>query len=42
MGGTSTDVSKYDLLKFDHVYDTQIAGVVVQTPHLDVSTVAAG
>jgi N-methylhydantoinase A/oxoprolinase/acetone carboxylase beta subunit len=27
MGGTSTDVSRYDGKKFDHVFDTYIAGV---------------
>ncbi|GFR27881.1 5-oxoprolinase [Trichonephila clavata] len=31
MGGTSTDVSRYDG-NYDHVYDTTIAGVNVQAP----------
>jgi 5-oxoprolinase (ATP-hydrolysing) len=41
MGGTSTDVSRFggDL---EHVFETTTAGVVVQTPQLDVNTVAAG
>ncbi len=42
MGGTSTDVSRYDGKKFDHVFDAQIAGATVQTAHLDINTVAAG
>ncbi|GFY72970.1 5-oxoprolinase [Trichonephila inaurata madagascariensis] len=41
MGGTSTDVSRYDG-NYDHVYDTTIAGVSVQAPQLDINTVAAG
>ena len=42
MGGTSTDVSKYTIGSYQHVYDKKIGGVVVQTPHLDIHTVAAG
>ncbi|XP_042898773.1 5-oxoprolinase [Parasteatoda tepidariorum] len=41
MGGTSTDVSRYDGY-YDHVYDTVIAGVNIQAPQLDIQTVAAG
>lgn len=41
MGGTSTDVSRYDG-RFSHVYDTETAGVVIQAPQLDINTVAAG
>lgn len=41
MGGTSTDVSRFDG-NFDHVYDTVIAGVNIQCPQLDINTVAAG
>ena len=41
MGGTSTDVSRYDG-SFDHVFETTIAGVTIQAPQLDVNTVAAG
>ncbi|KAG8200496.1 hypothetical protein JTE90_000574 [Oedothorax gibbosus] len=41
MGGTSTDVSRYDG-QYDHVYDTTVAGVSVQAPQLDIHTVAAG
>lgn len=41
MGGTSTDVSRYDG-KFNHVYDTETAGVIIQAPQLDIHTVAAG
>lgn len=41
MGGTSTDVSRYggDL---SHVFETTTAGVTIQSPQLDISTVAAG
>jgi len=42
MGGTSTDVSRYDGASFEHVYDAQIAGISIQSPQLDISTVAAG
>jgi 5-oxoprolinase (ATP-hydrolysing) len=41
MGGTSTDVSRYDG-SFDHVFETTTAGVTIQAPQLDVNTVAAG
>ncbi|XP_064467437.1 5-oxoprolinase-like [Ornithodoros turicata] len=41
MGGTSTDVSRYDG-SFDHTFETTTAGVVIQAPQLDISTVAAG
>lgn len=42
MGGTSTDVSRYDGKKLEHIFDAQIGGVTIQTPHLDINTVAAG
>lgn len=41
MGGTSTDVSRYDGT-FDFTYESTISGVVVQSPQLDIHTVAAG
>jgi 5-oxoprolinase (ATP-hydrolysing) len=41
MGGTSTDVSRYDG-SFEHVYETTTAGVTIQAPQLDINTVAAG
>jgi 5-oxoprolinase (ATP-hydrolysing) len=41
MGGTSTDVSRFDG-RFEHVYETSIAGISIQAPQLDISTVAAG
>ena len=41
MGGTSTDVSRYDG-SFDHVFETTTAGVTIQAPQLDINTVAAG
>ncbi|KAF4750019.1 hypothetical protein FOZ62_007481 [Perkinsus olseni] len=43
MGGTSTDVSRYDpRVGFEHIYETVTAGVTVQAPQLDITTVAAG
>ncbi|KAI1765291.1 Hydantoinase B/oxoprolinase-domain-containing protein [Hypoxylon sp. FL1150] len=41
MGGTSTDVSRYGGT-FEHVFETTTAGVSIQSPQLDINTVAAG
>ncbi|MCO5610538.1 hypothetical protein L7F22_064777 [Adiantum nelumboides] len=41
MGGTSTDVSRY-AGSYEQVLETQIAGVIIQAPQLDINTVAAG
>jgi len=41
MGGTSTDVSRYDGA-YEQVLETQTAGVIIQAPQLDINTVAAG
>lgn len=41
MGGTSTDVSRYGG-SFEHVFETVTAGVSIQSPQLDINTVAAG
>jgi 5-oxoprolinase (ATP-hydrolysing) len=41
MGGTSTDVSRY-AGTMEHVYESNIAGVTIQSPQLDINTVAAG
>jgi 5-oxoprolinase (ATP-hydrolysing) len=41
MGGTSTDVSRYAGV-FEHVFETTTAGVTIQSPQLDINTVAAG
>ncbi|KAK2747079.1 hypothetical protein FQN55_005349 [Onygenales sp. PD_40] len=41
MGGTSTDVSRYSGV-YEHVFETTIAGVSIQSPQLDINTVAAG
>ena len=41
MGGTSTDVSRYDG-SFEHVLESTTAGVTIQAPQLDINTVAAG
>ncbi|KXS09479.1 hypothetical protein M427DRAFT_105271 [Gonapodya prolifera JEL478] len=41
MGGTSTDVSRYAGC-YEHVFETTTAGVLIQAPQLDISTVAAG
>ncbi|KUF91656.1 Pantothenate kinase 2 [Phytophthora nicotianae] len=41
MGGTSTDVSRFDG-KFEHVLESVTANVTVRAPQLDIQTVAAG
>ncbi len=41
MGGTSTDVSRYDG-EYHHVFESSVAGVPFYTDMLDVETVAAG
>lgn len=39
MGGTSTDVSRFDG-KFEHLMESTTAGVTIQSPQLDINTVA--
>jgi 5-oxoprolinase (ATP-hydrolysing) len=41
MGGTSTDVSRFDK-EYEHIFETEIAGTSIQAPQLNISTVAAG
>ncbi|KAH7021304.1 Hydantoinase B/oxoprolinase-domain-containing protein [Microdochium trichocladiopsis] len=41
MGGTSTDVSRFDG-KYDHLTETTIAGRTISVPMLNIATVAAG
>jgi len=41
MGGTSTDVSRFDG-SWEHVFESTTAGITIQAPQLDVNTVAAG
>lgn len=41
MGGTSTDVSRYDG-QLDHIFETTTAGISIQAPQLNVNTIAAG
>lgn len=41
VGGTSTDVSRFDG-RYEVVYETTTAGVSIQSPQLDINTVAAG
>ncbi|KAG0152176.1 hypothetical protein CROQUDRAFT_650251 [Cronartium quercuum f. sp. fusiforme G11] len=41
MGGTSTDVSRFDG-RYKTVFETTTAGVTIQSPQLDINTVAAG
>lgn len=41
MGGTSTDVSRYDG-KYDYVSESTIAGRTINVPMLNIATVAAG
>ena len=42
MGGTSTDVSRDGSGRYEHVFETTTAGVTIQSPQLDINTVAAG
>ncbi len=41
MGGTSTDVSRFDG-RFERVYETEVSGVRVRAPMMAIHTVAAG
>ncbi|KAJ3185459.1 hypothetical protein HDU87_000080 [Geranomyces variabilis] len=41
MGGTSTDVSRYNG-SYEHVFESTTAGITIQAPQLDINTVAAG
>ncbi|RDW56841.1 hypothetical protein BP5796_12908 [Coleophoma crateriformis] len=41
MGGTSTDVSRY-AGKLEHTFESVTAGITIQSPQLEVETVAAG
>ena len=42
IGGTSTDLSRYGSGRYEHVFETTTAGVTIQSPQLDINTVAAG
>ncbi|XP_074601498.1 5-oxoprolinase [Brevipalpus obovatus] len=41
MGGTSTDVSRFET-HLEHTFESKISGVIIKSPQLDISTVAAG
>ncbi|KAF8327936.1 5-oxoprolinase [Cantharellus anzutake] len=41
VGGTSTDVSRFDG-RYEVVYETTTASISIQSPQLDINTVAAG
>jgi 5-oxoprolinase (ATP-hydrolysing) len=41
MGGTSTDVSRFDG-EFERIHETEVAGVRLRVPMLAIHTVAAG
>lgn len=41
MGGTSTDVSRFYKTQ-EHIFETEISGVSIQVPQLNIKTVAAG
>lgn len=41
MGGTSTDVSRY-AGNLEHIFESTTAGITIQSPQLDINTVAAG
>jgi 5-oxoprolinase (ATP-hydrolysing) len=40
VGGTSTDVSRYDG-RYEIVYETTTAGISIQSPQLDINTVSS-
>ena len=41
LGGTSTDICRYSGV-LEHVFETITAGITIQSPQLDVKTIAAG
>jgi 5-oxoprolinase (ATP-hydrolysing) len=41
IGGTSTDVSRYSG-RYEITYETTTAGISIQSPQLNINTVAAG
>lgn len=41
MGGTSTDVSRFDG-ELDHIFETTTAGIPIHVPQLNINTIAAG
>jgi len=41
VGGTSTDVSRF-AGRYEVTYETTTAGISIQSPQLDINTVAAG
>lgn len=41
MGGTSPDVTRF-ALTLEHIFESTIVQVTIQTPQLDINTVAAG
>ena len=41
MGGTSTDVSHYDG-EYERAFETEVAGVRMRAPMMQIHTVAAG
>jgi 5-oxoprolinase (ATP-hydrolysing) len=42
MGGTSTDVSRYEDGRYEMVYEMEISGVRISSPAINIVTVAAG
>lgn len=42
MGGTSTDVSRFGDSRLEHIFETTTAGIVIQSPQLNINTIAAG
>lgn len=41
VGGTSTDCSRF-AGKYEHILETTTAGITIQSPQLDINTIAAG
>jgi len=42
MGGTSTDVSRYDGERYEYTYTCEKAGIKIISPMFSIETVAAG
>jgi len=42
MGGTSTDIYRYNGTELEHSYESMVSGIPIQCPQLDISTVASG
>ena len=41
-GGTSTDEARYNCKFYQHVSESEIAGITLQAPQLDIKTISSG